>query len=1023
MDNNKSKLIQKILATKTKLRQGETLKINVKTNDSSGKIIHVAINGILGKEQAMQFSGPAGIRKILISAYTDRKEFDYRIFEVEILDSDDCKKFPIIQISNYYLDENCIECSVRNIEELKITNSFFEWDFGNNIKRFSETPKLIFKYEDYLNYDFTYQTFHLKLTTHDRSDESKFSIEQSFTVWNVYVVDKLKGMIRPRLSYDFHTIRENKMLHSSLNIRNLENEILYFTHKQIEFLYTDPEKFSFPNKPVRTDFMVAAKSSNNFDCNIPFETYPKDCFGYAVHLSGRTNSGLKVYASAYFEYQTNFKQAKRINDKKFVTTLNSIKNESCKKYSNIISLSELNHYLEKKAITENSLIVKQDFSKRITTLFGNETHIMEGNIESYVGQECIADEEPPFEDLVCQMTDEWAWVFIPSKIVNARKGDVVLSPSGNGAIGGLLKQVSPPQMYSHSGLMIQNFYKLRHSTGSEEWLADAAVGKFITGDAGSEGVDPDKLKYFWPGTIDQTIDQAFNGSLISDPDNLKDDNGNVKQYNIQAFDSSPKLSGNVEIIYPVVVKPNPLIEAENSQIREQLHKVAEEGKKINGHYRFYCYTEANISLTNFSNNYKAPDKGSGWWASNTVPTVCSSFIWASAKAVLNPTIKIEGSDFFSQPSDIEASDIGAEVDFKTIDGLYYYSEEERRAAAIWLHQHFKDVVFEKMDEQMGKVLVWFTNAFSDAQDDMADQICNTFAFDWSGEDSSGNHSKDSNKWENPGDGRAVSPNNIKSYWDEPKMLNDNLIGLYGYSENLIYRPARIEWRKVSRWVKVKKNGKLKGTVIYRGNLIAGAIVKVAGKDMLSDHAGKFEFTVSSGNFLIEAGKLIDGFYMEGSNNANVTAGSTLDITIELKEPPDWFREVVIRGTMWLKDEENWPDDDEYATRYNLFPVFRIGAFSTHAEGGWTEKMGGEVRAEVSIKLDWDMRDSSVNVWCNVKLFEGTSEDTGDLDGEKTEVHNIPKDTIQEIRIFVRNDDEDDDDHVDLSLIVSNNRQP
>ena len=253
------------------------------------------------------------------------------------------------------------------------------------------------------------------------------------------------------------------------------------------------------------------------------------------------------------------------------------------------------------------------------------------------------------------------------------------------------------------------------------------------------------------------------------------------------------------------------------------------------------------------------------------------------------------------------------------------------------------------------------------------------------------------------------------------MINNNLIGLYGYSENLIYRPARLEWRRISRWVKVERNGKVKGTVLYKGKEIAGAIVKIAGKDTITGGDGKFEFTISAGTFLIEAGKLIDGFFMEGSYEAKITAGDTLDVTLELKEPPEWFREVTIRATMNLKDEESWPEDHEYATRNKLF-TFKIGAFSTYAEGGWIEKMGGEVRAEVFLKLTWRM-DLSINVWCNVKLFEGVSVDTGDLDGEKTEDHNIPKDATKEIRIKVTNTDEKDDDYVDLSLMVSNNRQP
>lgn len=456
-----------------------------------------------------------------------------------------------------------------------------------------------------------------------------------------------------------------------------------------------------------------------------------------------------------------------------------------------------------------------------------------------------------------------------------------------------------------------------------------------------------------------------------------------------------------------------------------MHKVAEEGKKIKGHYRFYCYSEANISLQGFSDTYLAPDKGSNWWASKTLPTVCSSFIWAAIKAVPEINLHLEGKDFFAKPSDIETTDIGAEVDFKTIDGLYYYSESERLAAALWLYQNFYDIIWNKMDEEMGKVFIPIFNFFSDAADDLANQVCNTFGFDWSGEDESGNHSKDSDKWKNPGDGRAVSPHNIKSYWDAPKFENDKLFGLYGYSENLIYRPARIEWRKISKWVKVEKKIKVKGYVKFRGQSIANAVVIASGTDFMSNSNGYFEFETkisTNGNLLVEAGKFIDGLYMGGGIELNLNSYSGSDITIELKEPPAIYREVVIRGTMKLKDEEYWPDSDEFETRSKLFGTIRLDDRAKHAETYWEERMGGEIRVEVRLKLDWKT-DLSVSVWCNVKLYEGTSESTSDLDGEKTETHNILKDSTKEIKIFVRNDDENDDDHVDLSLIIANNVQP
>ena len=48
--------------------------------------------------------------------------------------------------------------------------------------------------------------------------------------------------------------------------------------------------------------------------------------------------------------------------------------------------------------------------------------------------------------------------------------------------------------------------------------------------------------------------------------------------------------------------------------------------------------------------------------------------------------------------------------------------------------------------------------------------------------------------------------------------------------------------------------------------------------------------------------------------------------------------------------------------------------------------------------------------------------TTDLDGQAFQTHIIQKDSTKEIKIFVRNDDEDDDDHIDLTLNVKNLRQ-
>jgi hypothetical protein len=567
-------------------------------------------------------------------------------------------------------------------------------------------------------------------------------------------------------------------------------------------------------------------------------------------------------------------------------------------------------------------------------------------------------------------------------------------------------------MYSHSGIMIQNYYRLRHSTASEDWLGDALVDSFTV--KGSDGLEPDKLKYIWPGTIDQSVEEAIHGSLLDDPEKVKDKYGEIKKYRIAAFDARSKMNANGEIIDPLVVKPDPLLEAERPWVRDALHRVAEAAKGISGHYRFFCYTEAQASL-GVSPEFDAPDRGPSWWASGTRATVCSSLICAAVHAVKNPIIRVEGPGFFTTPADLESSDTGAQVDFRTIDGLYFYTEEERRNAANWLYRYFYDLAYAKA----GAIGTFFT----DAPDDLANQVCNTLAFDWSGEDSSGNHAKDSDRWKNPGVGRAVSPDNIKNYWDIPSSKDDRIAhGLYGFSEKLIYREPYLEWRRISRWAKVDRDGELVGSVTYQSRPVAGAIVKAAGKDVVTGGNGRFLLKVPAGPYHVEAGKLIDGWFVEGAVDTTVNALARTEITIILQEPPEWFREITIRGTMNIKDEENWPDDDEYATRTFFQNGIQVGPFGTHAETSWTERMGGEIRVEVYLRLDWKIN-SSVDIWYDVKLFEGTSESTSDLDGERSGTVNVARDTTYDLRVFVKNDDEDDDDHVDLSLLISNSRRP
>jgi hypothetical protein len=1032
--SNTTKLIRKILVTRTNVYLGESFKVIVKTvDDSEIQPIHVTINGTLGREQYLQFADYPGTRKISVGAFTDNKLIENRETEIEVLPLSDCQKLPIIDIEKDNSGNYQVRCSVKNADSLALKDAFYEWSFGKE-PIYSQSPSAILSFEESLDRDSVYQTFDVNVTIH-RSDETKITAWRSVTFWNDYAINKQRGIITSPIKYDFIARRQEQKLNASCKVKNLEDISLFLTERQIEFLYNDPDKLSVPSQPEPIQIDIEPHSEREIDCSIPLDQYPKEAFGFAVHFHGRTEQGLEVHTSAYFEFLTNTHTLKHIVNSEFSTLLHGLRNNSCKVAQNSFLLEEVSQFLKQQETTLKVRIDKSSESSLAKRLVGQRSVLNVSlntlNLQDVLsngfpyltqneGDECLPDQESSSEDIVCQLTDEWAWVFIPDRIMNARKGDTVLSPSGTtGPVSNLLHQVTPPQRYAHCGIMVQNFYTLRHCVGSEDWLKDALVGTAITGDKGTEGLDPEKLKYFWPGTVTQSVNEAVNGTWLPDPDGLKDKKGNLKSYRIAAFDFYTKDNGNNEIVEPLVVKPNPIIEAQFPQVRELLHRVAEEAKKINAHYRFYCYSDSSIAL---NPQFKAPDKGKNWWASNTIPSQCAHFIWASMHSVQDPTIHLEGPGVLTRPTDLEQSDkVGiqaVEVDDKTLDGLYLYTETERQTAARKLYQDYYDMAYAEGTKLGIPVGQWLY----DAPDDLGNQICNTFAFDWSGENADGDHAKDSDKWKNPGDGRAVSPQNILN-WDSPRLEGNTIYGVYGYSEKLVYRPARLEWRQISRWKKVNKTAKLTGSVVRKGTPQMGAFVTAGGREAFTNRAGRFELTVPAGRYSVESRILADGFEWEGRTPVDLAPSSSQDIVITLNEPSDWFREVSIYGTMNLKDEEN-VGKDEFATRTKLFPVFRIGAFYTHREDGWTEKMGGEVRAELSLRLDWQLVDSSVNVTCNLKLFEGASEDTGDLDGEATQTFNIQKDAIdQECKMFVRNDDEDDDDHVDLVLKISNRRQP
>lgn len=596
--------------------------------------------------------------------------------------------------------------------------------------------------------------------------------------------------------------------------------------------------------------------------------------------------------------------------------------------------------------------------------------------------------------LVCQLTSEVADFQMPARWMNARKGDCILSPGGAGFIGGLMLNVKPAQWYSHTGIMTRNYDEITHSTGSQSRLMDHLTEHLFGLLKGTDGFEPSVLKYIWPGAVTQTVQNSIEGESFPDPE--YDESYSISSFGPHAIGVTH--NDQFKMIPPLVLKPDPL--QETSEVRTALHAIATDARNDAGrpgvkpkyHYRWYCYTDPTIGLG-------APEGPEAGWAAGTRPSVCSSYIWLHAKARNG---HLETSQALVTPTDLEPSDIaqGAVVRPTTPDGLYTYSAEERSAAAHWLY----DTIYNQGYEKAG----WFGNALTDAADDVANQFLNAFAND----DADG---KDSDAWQKVKEADAVSPDNML-WWDGPALG-----GLYGYAEPALYREPRVENYTVSRWKKVLSRGTVRGTVFGPDGPVAGATVQVhEGKGSLPSGAdGSYTINdVGLGDYMLKGSKVIDGVSYSAQVRINLNAAE-LVADIHLQPPAERFRLAQIFIDFWGRDEETFGDDEIMNPAAEYYEL-ELGPDKPVNSMSRTYHWGGEMRVEYSITLRL-LVNNVIDVEVLGKLYEGTSEDTEDLDGQGGISFQAGVGQTTGSTLTITNTDEDAGDGGVLNISVKNVR--
>lgn len=911
----------------------EPILIGVKDSSSD----NYYINGLPGQSRYIQFS-QKGNHKIIIHSKNDETILDIKIVSKKKSKVRDWNNnhmqpnlsngdFPFIYARHDIAKPESITFKIANQRISRMEK--VSWNIGSQV--FLGGPSITIDIKDFNEYGKSYSN--IEVTAQIISTVTNKAISKkgrnTFVIYNEYEIDKQKGIVRPPVFYNEFVKPISKSINSnshayevSMAIQNIEPENpIFITSKVIEYLNMD--SVGRYSEIETCDIEIHPHELKRLNYTIPVSEIKEEDFGFVVHLKGimgssRRNSK-KVFVSAYFEIidkiisiAPNTNQPGTVSPmilNHILPLLHGVKSDEP------VSIREISEKI-KEDIIANPNVLDLQHTKDILNFVNNPNLYIKKSASSnssFANNQipCTEDQQGltdtiGLEEYVCQLVpDGYDWVTVPARIVNAKKGDVILTPSGDTFVGKMMFSVYPPQYYSHCGIMTENYREVRHSTASEDWYVDNLTQDDDGVDANVDGIYADAIRYGWPGTVTQTVSDTYHGEIMTGKQLRHQgvfDYFSDKEYLIKGFSQYNSDYAKE----PKVVKPDPFVEAadfitnRDKNVRTILRKIAESAKLIDGHYRFYCYTKADIF---FDPQYEITSKAKDtFWVNQngrnpTKPTVCSSMIWAAIKSISDEDLQIEGN---LEPSETNSnSSVFVEIDSLTKDGLYLYSEAERARAAHSLYnqvtsmasQYIKDFGF------FGDVANYFENIVLE----LGNQFCNTFTSDSCGPDS-----LYSTNWWNPKEGRAVSPDDILNNWDGVRQSGIKY-GLYGFNERLLFREECLIRIPKYRWVKVGEKGIVRGIVLDDvGNPVPFVQVNYTNNThVMTNDKGEFEIRDYACTYELVVYKEIGGIVLTSKEISVEVIGNEIieGVIVSLHNPNKHRRDVRFEISAKIHDRE------------------------------------------------------------------------------------------------------------------------
>lgn len=571
----------------------------------------------------------------------------------------------------------------------------------------------------------------------------------------------------------------------------------------------------------------------------------------------------------------------------------------------------------------------------------------------------------------CSHDGTFRYTRLPAHLPTAQTGDLLVSPGdGAGLISGIVASLVPAQVYDHMGIFIDNGWTIRHCTASSDRLEDDSLftAEITLNLLGAVGVDtekvplnglrPDLLRFGWPGSITQTVEEVFRngrnsrnprwgfaathpGADAVDPENpaqpfriyhlARSDRGRRLMFNdperdkaeavVRLQEASVVIAGKE--YKPTLVRPHAELDA---SVRPALHDVVQICRKLNAHYRFFAYTRGDIGRDPASTVPAANDAFWGTlpqgarWASGTIPAMCSSFVWTAIQ-IANEQRPAHTFPIVLEDR-VDAEDPAKGLEYGTKDGFYRYHEEERLQAANGLVNKLKAKIRSTFDDKISGAVYAFTPQLAAYRDvtaiRVANQTANAFATDSC-------ESLDE-KWMKPGEGESVSPDNVRDFWDlKPR---DGIIrhpegGLAAYGDTLAVQLAPPKWVRIPLFRKQDSDpgrGKVTGIAFVAGRATAGVTIRFDFGCETAMTTGNretaFMVNLEAGTHFAEgfidlpnpATGQVETFRTMRPLKFDVEAGNLSRIELYLDPPSDLWRIIDIHLDADIHDRSFWGGD-------------------------------------------------------------------------------------------------------------------